>query len=185
MKLSEIVAELKALKDTVAGFIGDKAKATAEALTNFQTSLAALEATVTGQLTQLAADLATARQTIGTEQTKLEKAQNEANSFGGTLAAVTTQLNEAVTALKLDVPADAPPSDKIKAILGAVNAGLAKTGVDITTLPAAPAQTRAGKPGDAVPDFSAIRDPAKRTLAFREWRLKTTGTARMPKPTGR
>jgi len=64
MRLSDIVAELKSLRDTVAGLLSDKTKATAEVLTQFSEKLTALDGAVNGDLAQANSDLTTARATI-------------------------------------------------------------------------------------------------------------------------
>jgi len=133
MKLSEIVASLTELKTTVAAFISDKTRATAEALTNFSTKLSALETGAVTELTQVQADLATAKQTIGTLEKQVE-------SFSAVESGIKTKLDEATTALKLTIAPAATHAEKITALQDAVSTTLAKLNVDPKSIPA-------GKPG--------------------------------------
>lgn len=139
MKLSEIIASVKELKETVASFIGDKAKATTEALTGFSSKLTALETGAVAELGQKTADLLTAQQTIGTLTTNLEKAQAEVNTLGGSL-------KTACTALKLEVKADATSGEMITALQAGVSSTLAKLNVDPAKVPAGKAAITPGSP---------------------------------------
>jgi hypothetical protein len=159
MKLSEIVASLTELKQTVASFIGDKAKATGEALTAFSLKLSTLETGAVAELTQKSADLITAQQTIGTLTGQLEKAQGEVNTLGGSLKSACTDLN-------LNVGEAATSAEMVTALKDGVSATLAKMNVNPKNIPAAKATTT--QSGDEAKksraDFAAM-SPAQQ-LAF-------------------
>lgn len=139
MKLSEIVASVNELKKTVADFIGDKAKATTEALNTFSSKLNTLEIGAVAELTQKTADLATAQQTIATLQKNLETAQTEVNSLGGAL-------KTACAELKLELQENAGSAEMITALKDGVATTLAKLSVPPQNIPAAkPAAQNAGE----------------------------------------
>jgi septal ring factor EnvC (AmiA/AmiB activator) len=138
MKLSEIVASVNELKKTVADFIGDKAKATTEALNTFSAKLNSLEIGTVAELTQKTADLATAQQTIATLQKNLETAQTEVNSLGGAL-------QTACAELKLELKENAGSAEMITALKDGVATTLAKLSVPPQNIPAAkPSAQNAG-----------------------------------------
>lgn len=135
MKLSEIVADIKALKATISNFVSDKAAATATALEAFQAKLTSLDTAITGEITQLSADLATAKQSVSsltTEKTevatKLDNAQTEVNLVG-------QQLKVACEALKIDTK-DKTNAQMISALQTSVSDTLAKLHVDPKVVPA-------------------------------------------------
>lgn len=137
MKLSEIVASIAELKQTLASFVGDKAKATTEAISGFTSSLAALESGAVAALGQAGTELATAKTTIGTLTANLEKAQGEVNATGGAL-------KSACSALKLDIKEGATSADMVAALQGGVSATLAKLNIDASKIPGAKASTAPG-----------------------------------------
>lgn len=139
MKLSEIVAGLNELKATVAGFIGDKAKATTEALSAFSAKISTLETGAVTELGQKTADLLTAQATIGTLTAGLEKAQNEVNAIG-------LALKSACSAFKLDIKEGATSADMVSALQGSVTSTLAKINVPISTIPAPAPAANGGVP---------------------------------------
>jgi chromosome segregation ATPase len=96
-----------------------------------------LKATITGELTQAQADLATAKQTISTLET--QKAQ-----LSETATSITTQLDSALTALKLNAREGASGSEKIALLQNAMTEALAKFNVPVAAIPtAAPASAAA------------------------------------------
>ena len=130
MKLSEIVASLKELKETVSGFISDKTKATTDALAGFSAKLTALETGAVAEVTQKTSDLATAQTTIGSLTGNLEKAQGEVNAIGGALKA-------ACSAMKLEIKDGATSLEMISAMQSGVTGTLAKLQVHAADIPAA------------------------------------------------
>lgn len=135
MKLSEIVTSLNELKQTVASWVTDKTKATAEAIGLFQSKLSTLESGAVSELTQATSDLATAKLTITNLQT--EKASLE------------TALTAACAAVKIEdgnvekITAMAPAA-KITALQTTVSNTLAKLNVDPAKIPNPSAQTNPG-----------------------------------------
>jgi hypothetical protein len=128
MKLSEIVAELKSLKDTVASFIGDKTKATAEALTSFSSKLSTLETGMAAELASKTGDLAVANEKVIALSGQLEKAQGEVNALGGSLKTACTELN-------LSVKEGATSGEMITSLKDGVSSTLAKLNVDSKEIP--------------------------------------------------
>ncbi len=130
MKLSELVATVTELKNTLASFIGDKTKATSEALTAFSGKLTALETSAAAELNQKTADLTTAQASITSITSERDNAQNA-------LTAIGTQLKTACTALSLEVKEGATSTDMVSSLQTAVTATLAKLQVDPSKVPAA------------------------------------------------
>lgn len=132
MKLSEIVASLTELKNTVAGFIGDKTKATDVSLAAFSANLAKLETGAIASLSAAQTELATANQNLSTSKAET--------------AAIVSQLKASCTSLSLSVKDDATAADMITAIQGAVTATLSKLQVNASQVPAGVPTTIAGQP---------------------------------------
>ena len=117
MTLKEISEKIQSLAATVADLVKSKATVAAEQFAEFQTQLKAIDTTVTGQLTQLQADLATAQQTIGTLTTQLTAATEQVNArdteitnLKGQLAAADTKANDTIARQGIDpslIPAGA------------------------------------------------------------------------------
>lgn len=97
MTLKQISESLTQLKATVADFLSGKVAATVDQLASFQVKLSALESTVTGQLTQAQADLATAQQTIGTLTRQSEDRAAEATKLSEQIAELQKQLSASET----------------------------------------------------------------------------------------
>jgi len=137
MKLSEIVASLTELKNTVAGFISDKTKATAESLSAFSTKLTQLETGAVASLSAAQTDLATAKTNLETANTQLAASKAET-------AAIVTSLKAACKTLSLTVKDDATAADMITAITAGVTSTLARVQVDAAKIPAGVPTTAAG-----------------------------------------
>lgn len=137
MKLSEIVASLAELKQTLASFVGDKAKATTEAVSGFSASLATLETGAVTALNQANTDLATAKTTIGTATATADKAVSDLSTTGAALQA-------ACKALSLEVKEGSTHAEMISAMQGAVTATLSKLQVDASKVPGG-VPTKAGE----------------------------------------
>ena len=129
MKLSEIVAELKSLKETITGFIGDKTKATAESLTQFSSKLTALESGTVAELT-------TAQNALATANTAKDTAVNEKTNALNQVSAIETALKGACTALSIEVRAGAQGCELVTQLQTAVTSTLAKLQVDPNKVPA-------------------------------------------------
>ena len=141
-----ILAEFKKLAEMVSGFKADQTKATLATITEFGVRLAALEA---GALAELS-----------TAQASVTALEGEKTTLNASVSSLTSNLSEAnkvltdVTATlrthmaKVDsayaptgAKSNATISDLVLAEINATNAALAKVGVDVTKLPAAPAGT--------------------------------------------
>lgn len=150
MKLSDIVAELKSLKDSFAGFVGDK---TTAAFTGLQSKVSAIEASVSNELATATTALTEAKTTITNANAATERAQGEVNALGG-------QLRAACLSLKLDIKDGATSAEMITALSNGVSATLAKLNVDASGIPA-------GKP------TSSADDKGKPSLKGRDLFLST------------
>lgn len=139
MKLSEIVSSLNSLKDTVAGFISDKTKATAESLATFSANLTKLETGAVASLSTAQTELATSNQNLSTANTQLAASKAET-------AAIVSQLKASCAALSITTKDDATAAEMITAIQGAVTGTLAKLQVNAAQVPAGVPTTAAGTP---------------------------------------
>jgi len=128
MKLSEIVSALNELKATVSAFIGDKAKATSDAVSAFATKLSTLESGIVAELSQKTADLLTAQASISTLTAANTKLSAEATTINESLSA-------ALASLKIEIQADASSADKISALADGVSKTLAKLNVPAESVP--------------------------------------------------
>lgn len=137
MKLSEIVAEVKNLKDTIAGFIKDKASATDAALSAFSAKLTTLETGASAELANKTGELATASEKLTSTAKQLEAAQGE-------VTAINTALKSACTALKLEVKDGATAAEMIAAMQSGVTSTLAKLQIDPGKVPAGTPTNGAG-----------------------------------------
>lgn len=158
MKLSEIVAEIKSLKETITSFIGDKTKATSEALGGFSAKLTNLESGAIAELSAKTGDLATAQERSVSLTTQLEKAQSEVNTLGGLL-------KSACAAMKLDIKEGASSADMISAMQGGVASTLAKLNVPNGAVPAGKPAGQGGSSNTGTKmgrkDFEALTPDAK------------------------
>lgn len=153
MTLKEIVAKIAGFESALAAVKTDAEVAPLKAeFVTLKDQVGKLAETTAGFEAQLAAE------------------KTRAEDFAGQLAAVNTHMDSAVTALKLDVPADAPAKTKLDAILGAVNLALTKTGVDITTLPGTPAAGMPSAPKDILAEYAAITNPTEKIAFYRAHR---------------
>lgn len=123
----------------------------------------ALKTAVDETMAQLSADLATAKASISDLTSQLTAKAGEIATLTAAASTITTSLDAACSALKLELKADASAADKITALQTAVSTNLAKLGVDAKAIPAAKAtsgnlaadnktltmdQFRAASPGD-------------------------------------
>ena len=159
MKLSEIVSALNELKATVSAFIGDKAKATSDAVSAFATKLSTLESGIVAELSQKTADLLTAQASISTLTAANTKLSAEATTINESLSA-------ALASLKIEIQADASSADKISALADGVSKTLAKLNVDASKIPASNADAGTGGT-DIVAQLNEISDPVKRSQFYR------------------
>jgi chromosome segregation ATPase len=139
-----ILAEFKKLKETVAGFSADQSKATLASITEFSARLNGLEAGALAELSTAQASVTS----LTTEKTTLTTSVTE---LTGKLAASDKTILDTTTALrahmaKVDAayaPGGAQAAcsiiDLVTAEINATNSALAKTGVEVDKLPAAPA----------------------------------------------
>ncbi len=139
MKLSEIVAEITNLKTIVAGWVTDKTKATADAISGFQSKLSSLETGAASELSQKSADLVTAQQTIET--------------ISADKAAIISALDAACAAVKIEGGdaaklAAMTPQAKIASLQTSVSDTMAKLNVPASAIPA-------GKPAATVTPIAA------------------------------
>jgi chromosome segregation ATPase len=148
MKISDIVAKLTGLESRL------NAAAVAE--------LQELKASVTGQLTQLTADLETARASIESLGAEKAKLTNDLSAATDSSKNLHTALQSACAALKLDVAAEADAPALIARLQGAVTETLAKLNV-------APEQIPAGKPAAqaATPPASDLKGRARMIAAMK------------------
>lgn len=137
MKLSEFAAELKALKETIANFIKDKASATDTALSAFSSKLTALENGATQELANKTGELVTANEKLTSIARQLETAQGE-------ISTINSALKSACAALKLEVKDGATAAEMISAVQNGVTSTLAKLQVDSSKVPAGTPTTGAG-----------------------------------------
>ena len=121
--------------------------------------------TISARTVQMESDLTTARASIVSLTTSLETAQQQVNTLSGTVAAVTSDLDAALAAFKLDVKADASARDKIGALRGAAVTVLARQGIDASALPATAAGLGGGK-SDIIAQLQAISDPVARARFY-------------------
>lgn len=126
-------------------------------LTTVNGKLAELESAISGELTAAKNTITEITGKLTEANTALEKAQGEANAFGAKVKALTEKIDGQVTALKLECKEGATEEEKFVAIVGAVNAAIEKTGVDLAKLPGTPA----GKSGQQTKtitraDFEAL-----------------------------
>lgn len=176
MTLQQIKTELAGLKTMVADFISGKTAASPEELSGLRGKVETIETSVNTELAQAQADLATARQTIGSVEkqnleltAKLQTAQEQVNAIGANLSGINTALDEAIATFKLEVKADAPGRDKIAALQGTVTNVLARHGIDAAALPSSqPSGTTRPGPAKILVEFNAITDPALRTSFYRK-----------------
>jgi len=139
MKLSEIVAELKSMKETLTGYLSDKTKATESAVAGFQSKLTALESGTAKELETATNALVEAKTTISNANAATEKAQGEVNALGGKLKA-------ACAALKLEIKDGATNAEMIDALSNGVASTLAKLNVSAANIPNPAPTTASGKP---------------------------------------
>ncbi len=137
MKLSEIVASLNSLKETVAGFISDKTKATADSLATFSANLTKLETGAVAGLSAAQTELAAANSNLSTANTQLAASKSETS-------AIVSQLKASCAALSLTVRPDATAAEMITAMQGAVTSTLGRLQVDAAKVPAGVPTTAAG-----------------------------------------
>jgi len=126
-------------------------------VTTVNGKVAELEAAISGELSTAHATITELNGKLTTANTALEKAQGEANTFGAKVKALNEKLDGAVTTLKLECKADASEEDKFASVLGAVNAAIEKTGVDLSKLPGAPAgNLSTKKPGEGLKGLARV-----------------------------
>lgn len=96
MTLASLKADLAELKATVASWVGDKAKATVDAIAAFQAKLTTLETGTVAELTQTTANLTTAQ---------------------GVVSSFTTALMAACTAAKIELKAGMTPPEMLASLI--------------------------------------------------------------------
>jgi hypothetical protein len=152
------------LSELVSKVTGLEARAEAA----FKAELSELKATITGTMTQLQTDLTaalSAKSALETEKATLTASVATLNAQIATQSGLVT---EATTALRTHLAkvdsafapngakAAAPLAELITAEINATNTALAKTGVDVHNLPAAPATTGAGATTAAPKKFASV-----------------------------
>lgn len=141
--INEIQELWKSLGEKITALTG---KPEATELSAVKSELTNLGAKITTELSAAIAAKTELESKVTTLTASLEKAQGEANTFGAKVKALNEKLDGAVTTLKLECKADANEEEKFASVLGAVNAAIEKTGVDLNKLPGAPAgQATGGK----------------------------------------
>ncbi len=143
MKLSEIVAELKNLKATVAKWGTDAATATADAIKDFSAKLANFETATVAELTQALADLGIANGKV-TDLTKSVGELTTANGNFKTAAdASLAALDKALGEFKIEFKAETTPLEKISLLQNGVSSTLAKMNIKQSDIPAPKAASSA------------------------------------------
>ena len=145
-RLAARIAELEAAKPA------DHSAQLADAIASNETvslELAAVQSAVAG----LKADLAAKTSAL-----------DQLNTSYSTLS---TELSQACLAANCDVAADATPSAKLAALKGAVNAAIAKTGVNIHQLPAPGAKIEATAGKELGAECAKLHGP-ERTAFYRK-----------------
>lgn len=107
-------------------------------ITNVNSKIAELESAISGELATAKATITELTAKLTDSDAALEKAQGEANAFGAKVKALNEKFDSTITSLKLEIAADAGEEAKLEAVVGAVNAAIEKTGVDLSKLPGAP-----------------------------------------------
>lgn len=160
-----LLAEFKALKDRVSAFLTDQSKATLASLTELSTKLTNLEA---GALAQLEA----AQTSVKDLTAKLGDATAGLTAANGELGSIKAALGSALTALKLEVKADASPADMIAALQGGVAGTLAKLNVPAGSIPAGKPQDKSQDGGFKSMSLSDFRklNPAQQMAFTKECR---------------
>ena len=139
-----ILAEFKKLAEMVSGFKADQTKATLATITEFGVRLASLE---TGALAELSAAQASVAALQG-EKTTLTASVTDLTAKLSAQSAVVAEVESTLRThmAKVDAAytptgakANATPQELALAEINATNAALAKVGVDVSKLPAAPA----------------------------------------------
>lgn len=162
MKLSEILAELKTLKETLASFVGDKAKATAEALSTLTGKLTALETGAAAALAKSEADRETAEKKTREMEGQLETAQKETTRLGALLKETGEKLDAFLASVKTTVKEGATLPEKAALATKALTTVLAAQGIKAENLPAAEPND-SGKTAKSLSEQAAeITDPVKR-----------------------
>ena len=143
-----ILAEFKALKEKLAGFLADQTKATLATLTEFSTKLTNLETGAMSELSEANAAKLVLEQGKVSADAKVSELTGKLSEQNKTFLDATTMLREHMA--KMDAAyattgpkKDASLTDLITSEINATNTALAKTGVDISKLPASPATTGA------------------------------------------
>lgn len=121
----------------------------------------------------LATELANTRQKLDASEkvitdltAKLDEAQKLATTSGADATGINTQLTATLANLHIEVPANATPETKFKAIESAVTTTLNKLGVNPQVLPAA---APANPDGDSLTaQLAQITDPKARTEFYRK-----------------
>jgi hypothetical protein len=124
-----ILAEFKALKEKVAGFLADQTKATLANITDLSYKLSLLESGALAQLESAQASVQDLTAMLTQETANLSAATDQITS-------IKTALTAAASALKLDLKADATPVETITALQGAVTTTLARLNISAHDIPA-------------------------------------------------